>query len=129
MKFGIETDIAAASSRYESAPDALRTEVLGAAQLINRALVDRARALASGPLVNVRSGRYRASIHAAASLQGDTVTGTLFASAKEARFIEYGARRRISARHVLQTAIDQMRGDISGALNAAVARGLDRAKS
>jgi hypothetical protein len=129
MKLGIETDIAGASSRYESAPGALRSEVLDAAQLLNRALVDRARALASGPLVNVRSGRYRASIHASARMQGDVVTGAIFASAKEARFIEYGARRRISARHVLQTAIDQMRGDISGALNAAIARGLDRARS
>lgn len=124
MNFGIDHNIGEFGPRLEKGRDVVRAEVLTTAQRLNRDMVDRARALASGPLVNVRTGRYRGSIRGSVSVKGDIVTGVLYANAPEARFIEYGAKKHITPRHVLETTIAEMSAEIGVNLQLAVNRGL-----
>jgi hypothetical protein len=94
MKFDVEFDADKTKRRLAKLPDAARTELVTVARLLDRELVDYARFLASGPLVNVKSGRYVKSIHGSVRSTQTMVTGKVASSAPEAHFIETGAVRK-----------------------------------
>ena len=80
-------------------PDNVRAEMKEAAKKLKDEAVNYARTLASGPLVNVRSGRYLKSLKGSVSSGQKTVTGKIYSRDPVAHLIESGATRK--AREIL----------------------------
>jgi hypothetical protein len=93
-KFNIQIDSSQPRKNFEKMPADVRGEMVDAAKTLKDEAVNYARTLASGPLVNVRSGRYLRSIKGRVSSGSKTVTGKIFSNAPEAHLIEQGATRR-----------------------------------
>lgn len=93
MKFNVVLDADKTKQRLERLPDAVRTELVAEAKILDAELVDYARMLASGGLVNIRSGRYVRSIKGRVTSSRTTVTGKAYSRAPEAHLIETGAVR------------------------------------
>jgi hypothetical protein len=97
MAKGLALDMQFDASRtvrhFDKMPKEVRTELVGAAKTLDRELVDHARALASGDLVGVKTGKYRRSIRGSVRSTEKAVTGRLYSKSPLAHIIEEGAVR------------------------------------
>ncbi len=106
MKFDVALDADKAKQHLQRLPDAVRAELVTEAEFLDGELVARARLLASGDLVNVRSGRYVRSIKGRVTSTRTVVTGKAYSRAPEAHLIETGAVR--GPRDILPNAAQAM---------------------
>lgn len=91
MKINIDYDTKKLSLEQMTA--AVREEVLNASKTLDSQLVDRARALATGSMVGVRSGLYKESIRGEVKVSRNRITSRVYSRAPEAHLVEYGAVR------------------------------------
>jgi hypothetical protein len=94
VKFDVRLDAKKTDRRLERLPDGVRDELVGAARVLDAELIQYARMLASGGLVNVITGRYLRSIKGNVRATRTTVTGKVYSRAPEAHLIELGAVRK-----------------------------------
>lgn len=93
-KFDVCFDAEKTDRRLQRLPDAARTELVGTARVLDSELIEYARMLASGGLVDVITGRYLRSIKGSVRATSTVVTGKVYSRAPEAHLIEYGAVRK-----------------------------------
>lgn len=90
--FTVSVDDSKAKLKFAVLPDATRSALFTASQGLEQALLFRARELASGGAVNVRSGAYLRSIRGTTRQGKNSVTATTRSNSPLAAIIEHGAQ-------------------------------------
>lgn len=87
----IKVDLDEVLFRIDQVPDFILAEIAAVANRLEAELLDRARAKASGDVLQERSGRFLASIEGNVKVNASGVVAEIFSTDAKAHILEYGA--------------------------------------